>query len=248
MDFHLLYYFIQQYLFLYWFYCMFQATFNKAAHTACGWTRTSYACARLWRRRYALRLPPMKIRLGIFLLMLTKSALAYECIVKDNVIQDSSAECSRKIFEEEFLTVSKYAVHKDLEFLMEKKKILEERISQSCLDDKCIKSEYAKASNELSTITSTSHGRVKSEAAASEILHDLSNELVKLGININNISCHSYVNISQSHGAICHLPNGQDILLCNNYMVGKFTLKSSGFTINVAQVSDFIVTNCPRGG
>lgn len=28
---------------------------NKAAHAACGWTRTSYACARPWRQRYAAR-------------------------------------------------------------------------------------------------------------------------------------------------------------------------------------------------
>jgi hypothetical protein len=25
--------------------------YNKAAHTACGWTRISYAYARLWRQR-----------------------------------------------------------------------------------------------------------------------------------------------------------------------------------------------------
>jgi|SRR5690606_10495348 len=70
-----------------------QKPLNKAAHTACGWTRTSYACARPWRRRY--------IELGgfmprfIFIALVIISANAYseinKCVVDGKTIYTQSS-------------------------------------------------------------------------------------------------------------------------------------------------------------
>jgi hypothetical protein len=51
----------------------------------------------------------------------------------------------------------------------------------------------------------------------------------------------------RSLGAICML-NGKPIMVCNDTMIGKFTLKLSGFALTADSLVDFTANNCPRGG
>ncbi|WP_239950833.1 hypothetical protein [Dyella terrae] len=55
---------------------------------------------------------------------------------------------------------------------------------------------------------------------------------------------------NSSFGAICQLdgPQPRDILLCDDTMVGKFTLKGWGFGESILNVAAFTQTNCPKGG
>jgi uncharacterized protein len=50
-----------------------------------------------------------------------------------------------------------------------------------------------------------------------------------------------------SFGAICTL-GGRAIMICDDTMVGKLTLKLSGFAVTAKQLADFTASNCPRGG
>jgi uncharacterized protein len=49
------------------------------------------------------------------------------------------------------------------------------------------------------------------------------------------------------YGAVCHL-NKKDVMVCNDSMIGKLTLKLYGFTENGAAVAYFTQMNCPYGG
>jgi hypothetical protein len=50
-----------------------------------------------------------------------------------------------------------------------------------------------------------------------------------------------------SYGAICTL-NSRDVMICNDTMVGKLTLKLFGFVESAQELADFTNANCPPGG
>jgi hypothetical protein len=50
-----------------------------------------------------------------------------------------------------------------------------------------------------------------------------------------------------SYGAICTL-NNLGIMVCNDTMVGKLTVKWLGFTYTGTSLADFTQNNCPPGG
>jgi uncharacterized protein len=50
-----------------------------------------------------------------------------------------------------------------------------------------------------------------------------------------------------SYGGICKIDN-HDIMVCNDTMVGKLTVKWLGFTYTGSSVADFTQNNCPPGG
>jgi len=53
-----------------------------------------------------------------------------------------------------------------------------------------------------------------------------------------------------TYGAVCRLdgPKPQSIMLCDDTMVGKFTMKAWGFGESIANVAAFTQENCPKGG
>jgi len=53
-----------------------------------------------------------------------------------------------------------------------------------------------------------------------------------------------------SYGAICSLdgPKPSDVLVCDDSMVGKFTLKAWGFGESAKNAAQFTQENCPSGG
>ena len=54
-----------------------------------------------------------------------------------------------------------------------------------------------------------------------------------------------------SYGAICNVNNAKHlrpILICDDTMVGKFTIKAWGFAETLDQVKYFTTANCPPGG
>lgn len=53
-----------------------------------------------------------------------------------------------------------------------------------------------------------------------------------------------------TYGAVCQLegPKPQSVLLCDDTMVGKFTMKAWGFGESIANVAAFTEANCPKGG
>jgi uncharacterized protein len=50
-----------------------------------------------------------------------------------------------------------------------------------------------------------------------------------------------------SYGAICSF-NNRLVMICDDTMVGKMTLKLTGFTVNGPALADFTQMNCPVGG
>ena len=57
--------------------------------------------------------------------------------------------------------------------------------------------------------------------------------------------------LDYSYGAVCHLTIGRErrtVMVCDDTMVGKFTLKSSGFAVDRSELASFTKANCPGGG
>ena len=50
-----------------------------------------------------------------------------------------------------------------------------------------------------------------------------------------------------SYGAICSF-NNRLVMMCDDTMIGKMTLKLTGFTVNGPALADFSQMNCPAGG
>ena len=54
-----------------------------------------------------------------------------------------------------------------------------------------------------------------------------------------------------SYGAICELKearSSQAVMVCDDTMIGKFTVKTSGFAISDDELISFTRANCPPGG
>jgi len=76
----------------------------------------------------------------------------------------------------------------------------------------------------------------------------------RLGFNGQITSCRMMVQLKQdtrdiSFGAICKIGQGaRDLLLCDDTMIGKFTIKAWGFAETLDEVASFTKNNCPGGG
>jgi hypothetical protein len=83
-------------------------------------------------------------------------------------------------------------------------------------------------------------------------------DLTNFGIPAS-LKCSSLVEVlsdaggqDQSFGGICdmrlHGKKPTTIMLCNDTMVGKLTIKAFGFTEDKSELVDFTAANCPAGG
>jgi hypothetical protein len=84
---------------------------------------------------------------------------------------------------------------------------------------------------------------------------DFEQSLAQLGLKAR-LSCTHMVEVlgsgrGGSFGAICTL-NGiqksRQIMLCDDFMIGKLTFKASGFVLSDNEVISFTRLNCPTGG
>jgi hypothetical protein len=53
------------------------------------------------------------------------------------------------------------------------------------------------------------------------------------------------------YGAICEFKDAKSsrtVMLCDDIMIGKFTVKTSGFAVSDDEVVSFTKANCPPGG
>ena len=86
-------------------------------------------------------------------------------------------------------------------------------------------------------------------------VHDFEQSLKGLGIR-GKLDCSLIIELVQatpdhSFGAICEVAAGQPrrtIMVCDDTMIGKFTLKSSGFAVDRAALAEFTRANSPGGG
>ena len=84
---------------------------------------------------------------------------------------------------------------------------------------------------------------------------DFEKSLATLGI-LGRLRCSMVIELVEStpdysYGGICDLTVGRErrtIMVCDDTMVGKFTLKVSGFAIDRGELASFTRANCPGGG
>ncbi|GLQ50750.1 hypothetical protein ACFFJT_05555 [Dyella flava] len=97
--------------------------------------------------------------------------------------------------------------------------------------------------------------RVENAAVLDSQRAKFNQSLKRLGLTHEFSSCKMLVELHQdvgdeSFGGICTL-NGtpmRDILVCDDTMIGKFTIKAWGFAETFEEVAAFTQTNCPGGG
>jgi hypothetical protein len=83
---------------------------------------------------------------------------------------------------------------------------------------------------------------------------DFEKSLGRIGFDGKLASCQMVVKLRQdsrdeSFGAICIRESDQrSIMLCDDSMIGKLTIKAYGFSETLEEVAYFTKTNCPGGG
>lgn len=83
---------------------------------------------------------------------------------------------------------------------------------------------------------------------------DFEKSLAQLGLR-GRLHCSQMIELVQdapdySYGAICELASGRvrkTVMLCDDTLVGKFTIKIGGFTIERSSLIAFTRANCPGG-
>lgn len=87
---------------------------------------------------------------------------------------------------------------------------------------------------------------------------DFEKDLIQLGMPAR-LDCKTVIGIQdnsqssdESFGAICNLhisgKKSSAIMLCNDTMIGKLTIKAYGFSVNKAALGEFTKSNCQPGG
>lgn len=97
--------------------------------------------------------------------------------------------------------------------------------------------------------------KVDSASAIDGQRADFNQSLKRLGFTRELSSCKILIKLHQdirdeSFGGICALSGtpAQDVLVCDDTMVGKFTLKAWGFAETPEEAVAFTQANCPGGG
>jgi uncharacterized protein len=130
-------------------------------------------------------------------------------------------------------------------------------VRDKCENVGCLVSAYAARIRAL-TLIETDGGAAEYVVDNQELADKLSTferDLNSTGLPVKLSGCKLVVRLldrsgagrDQSYGAICPLGR-RDILVCNDTMVGKLTIKFSGFAETPREVAEFTKTNCPPGG
>jgi hypothetical protein len=103
--------------------------------------------------------------------------------------------------------------------------------------------------------TKSSFAKVDDAATINIQRADFNRSLKRLGFAQELSSCKVLVELRQgvrdgSFGGICTLSGTptRDILVCDDTMIGKFTIKAWGFAETPEEVAAFTQANCPGGG
>ncbi|MGC1549105.1 MAG: hypothetical protein WA777_11305 [Rhodanobacter sp.] len=103
--------------------------------------------------------------------------------------------------------------------------------------------------------TKLSYSQVENAAAVDSQRADFNRSLKRLGFAEELGSCKLLVKLHQdvrddSFGGICSLGGtpARDVLVCDDTMIGKFTIKAWGFAETADEVATFTRLNCPGGG
>lgn len=130
-------------------------------------------------------------------------------------------------------------------------------VRDKCADEGCLVNAYATRIHALTSITtnkSTAEYVVDRQELESQV-STFERDLNRYGIPGKLSSCKIILHIvdqtthggDTSYGAICTL-NSRDVMICNDTMVGKLTLKLFGFVESAQELADFTNANCPPGG
>jgi uncharacterized protein len=130
-------------------------------------------------------------------------------------------------------------------------------VRDMCADEDCLINAYAARIHALTSITTNMSAaeyvvdRQELESQASAFERDLN----RVGIPGKLSSCkimlhlvdHTRGGRDTSYGAICAL-NARDVMICDDMMVGRLTLKLYGFGESAEVLADFTNANCSPGG
>jgi uncharacterized protein len=126
-----------------------------------------------------------------------------------------------------------------------------------CADEGCLVNAYSAGIHALIFITTNKStaeyvvDRQKLESQTSAFERDLNRSGIPGKLSSCKIILHLVDPTTQgrdtSFGAICTL-DVRDVMICDETVVGKLTLKLYGFTESARELADFTNTNCPPGG
>ena len=92
--------------------------------------------------------------------------------------------------------------------------------------------------------------QVTDQKSISDITRDFEKGISKLGIFMT-LDCSKVIEVNRSIGAFCSFSTddgNRTIMLCDDMMVGKLTIKVYGFGISDDALVEFTKNNCPLGG
>jgi len=130
-------------------------------------------------------------------------------------------------------------------------------VREKCKDEACLANAYSSRLAKLISVkTSMAEGEYvvdKTEFSQQEAdfrnnLNSISAPLSACPLMIRLIDRTYTTGRDQSYGAFCLLKEDRLAMMCDDTMVGKFTLKLSGFAISPGDLVDFTKANCPPGG
>ena len=129
-------------------------------------------------------------------------------------------------------------------------------VRDKCSQEHCLREAYTARIEALTRIktSKTSAQYVTSKEDRLAQMADFQRSLRDVGISGELTACDLMIEViddrggrDRSLGAICKL-DGRTIMVCDDTMIGKLTLKLYGFAVTAKDVSDFTADNCPSGG
>ena len=129
-------------------------------------------------------------------------------------------------------------------------------VRDKCANEDCLINAYAARIHALASIT-TKNSTAEYVVDRHELLSQASSyqrDLNRFGIPGKLSSCNMMLHLvdqttsgrDESYGAICTL-NARDVMICDDTMVGKLTLKLYGFAESAEELADFTSANCHGG-
>jgi uncharacterized protein len=129
-------------------------------------------------------------------------------------------------------------------------------VRDKCNDVECLRRAYSNRLDILTQVrTDKAEGRyVVDEDTRSSKTAEFQKELKDVGVTGMLTKCDLMVEEAipesvqeLSYGAVCNL-NGRAVMICDDTMIGKLTIKFWGFAIGGDNILYFMQHNCPPGG
>lgn len=145
--------------------------------------------------------------------------------------------------------------HRKSSMVVEQKEWLT-TVRDKCEDSICLDGAYWGRIGQLTKIKTPKSAAifVWTKSEREKITAKFQNDIRAYGISVKLSACNLMIELTdspggrdQSYGAICMF-NNRTVMVCNDTMVGKLTIKLSGFAIIEDDLVDFTEENCPIGG